>query len=131
MDVERLCRMRPQRLHHLGANGDVGHKMAVHDVDMDPVGAGRVDRAHLLAELGEVGRQDGWSDGERAMHRGLRFDVRLTLPHHKRRSRSESLPDVWAGDIEDTLGPPFGEGGRAKARSAGGLWASIEESKDP
>ena len=43
--------------------------MAVHDVDMDPVGAGGVDRAHLLAELGEVGGQDRWGDGERAMHR--------------------------------------------------------------
>jgi hypothetical protein len=45
--------------------------MAVHDVDMKPV-AGGVDGAHLLAELGEVGGQDRWGDGERAMHRRLR-----------------------------------------------------------
>ncbi len=56
MHVERLVGMRPERLHHVRADGDIGHEMPVHDIDMDPVGAGRVDRAHLLAELGEVGR---------------------------------------------------------------------------
>ena len=40
--------------------------MAVHHVDMDPVGAGRFDRADLLAELGEVGRQDRGRDDQRA-----------------------------------------------------------------
>ena len=42
--------------------------MAIHDVDMDPVGAGGIDRAHLFAELGEVGGQDRRRDDERAMH---------------------------------------------------------------
>ena len=41
--------------------------MAVHDVDVDPVGAGLVDRAHFLAELGEVGGQDRGSN-ERTGH---------------------------------------------------------------
>ena len=36
--------------------------MAVHDVDVDPVGAGLVDRAHLLAEPGEIGGQDRGGD---------------------------------------------------------------------
>ena len=42
--------------------------MAVHDVDMDPVGAGGVDRAHLLAELGEIGGEDRRCDNQRAWH---------------------------------------------------------------
>ena len=45
--------------------------MAVHDIDMDPVGAGRIDRAHLLAELGEVGGEDRRRDDERAMQQVL------------------------------------------------------------
>ena len=45
--------------------------MAVHDVDMDPVGAGGVDRADFLAELREIGGEDRRGDNERAMHQGL------------------------------------------------------------
>ena len=41
--------------------------MAVHHVDVDPVGAGLVDRAHFLAELGEVGGQDRGGDERAAM----------------------------------------------------------------
>ena len=44
------------------ADRQVGHEMPVHDVDMDPVGARLVDRAHFLAELGEVGGQDRGGD---------------------------------------------------------------------
>ena len=46
--------------------------MAVHDVDMDPVGAGGIDRADFLAELGEIGGEDRRGDNERALHRLLR-----------------------------------------------------------
>ena len=35
---------------HVRADGDVGHEMPVHHVDMDPVGAGGIDGADLLAE---------------------------------------------------------------------------------
>ncbi len=58
VDVERLLRMWPDRLHHARPDGDVGHEMAVHDVDMDPVGAGGVDGVHFLAETGEIGGQN-------------------------------------------------------------------------
>ncbi len=36
--------------------------MAVHHVDVDPVGAGGLDGAHFLAELGEIGGQDRGGD---------------------------------------------------------------------
>ena len=62
MDVERLGRVRAERLHHRRADGDVRDEMAVHDVDVDPVGAGLVDRAHLLAEPREIGGQDRGGD---------------------------------------------------------------------
>ena len=60
MHVERLGRQRPQRTHHFRTEAEIGHEVAVHDVQMDPVGAGGVERAHLLAEAREVGgRIDG------------------------------------------------------------------------
>lgn len=39
MDVEGLLRDRPQRIDDQGANGDVGHKAAVHDINVHPVAA--------------------------------------------------------------------------------------------
>jgi hypothetical protein len=39
---------------------------------MDPVGAGGIERTHLLAELGEIGGQDRWCDDERLVHLLLR-----------------------------------------------------------
>jgi hypothetical protein len=42
---------------------------------MDPIGAGPVDCTYFVAELGEIGGQDGWSDGKGTMHRYLRNGV--------------------------------------------------------
>ncbi len=71
MHVERLSGVRAQRLHHRGADRDVGDEMPVHHVDMDPVGARRVDRAHLLAQPREVGGQDRRGDANGLYHRRL------------------------------------------------------------
>ncbi len=40
--------------------------MPVHHVEMDPVGAGRIDGADLFAQFGEIGRQDRRRDDEGA-----------------------------------------------------------------
>ena len=45
--------------------------MAVHDVNMDPVGAGGVNRPDFFAELGEIGGEDRRGDNERSLHRLL------------------------------------------------------------
>ena len=71
VDVERLRRVRAKRLHHARADRQVGDEMAVHDVDVDPVGAGRVDRADFLAELREVGGEDRGGDERRGHARRL------------------------------------------------------------
>ena len=70
-------RDRADRLHHVGPEGDDRHEMPVHHVEVDPVGAGGLDRADLLGELGEVGRQDRRRDAERAGHEAslLPFEV--------------------------------------------------------
>ena len=58
MGVENLFGVRAHRLDDVGTIGNVGDEMAVHHVEMDPVGAGGIDGAHLFAEFGKVGRQD-------------------------------------------------------------------------
>jgi hypothetical protein len=70
--VEHLFGVRAQRLHHVGTDGNIGHEVPVHHVDMDPVGAGGVERTHFLAELGEVGGQNRRGDDEGMAHLLLR-----------------------------------------------------------
>ncbi len=55
VDVERLGGVRAEGLHHRRPDGDVGHEMAVHHVDVDPVRPGLVNGADFLAEAREVG----------------------------------------------------------------------------
>ena len=50
VNVERLCGRAADRLQHDRPDGDVRNEASVHHVDMDPVGAGRIDCAHLFAE---------------------------------------------------------------------------------
>jgi hypothetical protein len=68
MHVEDFPGHRPDRRHHRRTESDVGHEMPVHHVDMDPVGARFIDRAHLLAEPGEIGGEDGRRDMKRTGH---------------------------------------------------------------
>src|SRR3546814_10197784 len=58
MDIEGLLRVRTERLHHAGSYRDVGDEMAVHHVDMDPVGAGLVNGTDFLAQAREIGRSE-------------------------------------------------------------------------
>ena len=88
MDVERLGRVRAQRLHHRRADRDVGHEMPVHHIDMDPVGAGRVDRAHFLAQPREIGGEDrgrdadglAWRASSRLARAASALDARAAQP---------------------------------------------------
>ncbi len=68
MDVERLGGMGPQCCDHRRPDGQVRNEMAVHDVDVDPVGARGVDRPHFLAEPREIGREDRRGDADGLLH---------------------------------------------------------------
>jgi hypothetical protein len=71
MHVERLGGERADRRDDPRAERDVGDEMPVHHVEMDPVGAGLVDGAHLVAEPGEIGRRiEGAMRSGRAMPAG-------------------------------------------------------------
>jgi hypothetical protein len=54
--------MLAQRLADHRAEGQVRHVVVVHHVEVDPVGAGVDDGAHVLAEAREVGRQQAGGD---------------------------------------------------------------------
>ena len=66
MRVEYLFRMRAHRLDDVGAVGNVGDEMPVHHIEVDPVGAGRIDGAYFLAQSGEIGSQNRRRDDKGA-----------------------------------------------------------------
>ena len=58
--VERQIGDAAQRLDDGRAQGKVGHKMAVHDIDMDNGPATSLGGLHLFAQSREVGGKYGW-----------------------------------------------------------------------
>ena len=58
--------MRAQCLAHHGAHREIGHIVVVHDVEVDQVGARRLDSTDFLSQSGKVGRQDAGCDAEGA-----------------------------------------------------------------
>ena len=58
----QVAEYRAKRLHYRGPDRQIGHEMVVHDVDVDPVGAGLIDRMHFIAEPGEVRGEDRGGD---------------------------------------------------------------------
>ena len=51
-----------ERLAHHGSDGEVGHIVVVHHVEVNDIGAGGQHRVHLGAQAREIGGQDGRSD---------------------------------------------------------------------
>src|SRR6185369_17372420 len=65
MHVQRLGRRAPNRLDDDRSEAEVGHEATVHDVNVDPVRSGGIDRADFVAEASEIGGEDGRGDDER------------------------------------------------------------------
>ena len=63
--VDRHLGVRLDRLAHQRPDGEVGHVMVVHHVEVDQVGAGGDHGAHLLAQPREVRGKDARRDAER------------------------------------------------------------------
>mgnify|MGYP002139184355 CR=1 FL=1 len=66
-----IARDTAQRLADHRADGQVGHVVVVHHVEVDDVGAGGEDLVDFLTQAGEIGGEDRRSDGE-GLHGGLR-----------------------------------------------------------
>ena len=54
---EEILGVRPHGGDDVGAEGDVRHKLAVHDVEVQPVGAGPFGAGGFFAQAGEIGGQ--------------------------------------------------------------------------
>ena len=67
--VEEEPAVGPQGRDHRWADGQIGHEMTVHHVDVEPIGAAG-DRRHGRGQAAEVGGEDRRSDAQRG--RGLR-----------------------------------------------------------
>jgi hypothetical protein len=66
VNVEELLRRLADGCNDRCAEGEIGHEMAVHDIDVDPVGARLVDGANFFPEPCKIRRQDRSADENRA-----------------------------------------------------------------
>ena len=66
--LERQRGVLAGRGDHVGAEGEVGHELAVHHVPLDPVDSGGFQGGDLLAQLGEVGGQHARGDLDWSRH---------------------------------------------------------------
>ena len=67
--LERDLHQRADGGDHVRPEGQVGNEAPVHHVPLDPVHAGLLEGSHLVAEAGEVGREDGRDDADgRGIH---------------------------------------------------------------
>lgn len=60
--------MRPQLGHDRGPDRQVRHKVAVHDIDVDPVASQLHQPGAFCAEFGEVGGEDRGGDARGGAH---------------------------------------------------------------
>ena len=82
-------RVLAQRRADHRAEGQVRHVMVVHHVEVDPVGAGGDDVAHLVAEAREIGGQDARGDAKCCVMAA--DESRSTLARGSRGTRSRLL----------------------------------------
>ena len=66
--VEEQLRQRTERPHHRRAEGEIGHEMAVHDVQVQPVGARR--RSTRSASLASRPKLAASNEGATIMRKG-------------------------------------------------------------
>ncbi len=65
VDVEWQCGGAANGAHHRRPERQVGHELTVHHVDVDPVGAARGGRLHLIRQVAEIGVQNRWRELDR------------------------------------------------------------------
>ncbi len=58
MNIHERRHMGPDGRHDIRSDRQVGHEVAVHGIDMYPVGALRLNRTYLRPEIGKVSREN-------------------------------------------------------------------------
>ena len=66
-------RMRAERLHHAGTDGEIGHEMPIHHIDMDEIRPRRRHGTQLLPEPREIRRQNRRRHPHLLLHGRLRI----------------------------------------------------------
>ena len=56
MHIKRLVRMRAQSLYDIRSDGEIGHIMPVHHINMNHIRPGRVNIANSLTQSREIRR---------------------------------------------------------------------------
>ena len=120
-----LARVRPERLHHPGPMVRLGTKWPSMTSTWIQSAPGLVDRAHLLAELGEVGGQDRRGN-EGCGHRA-RLTAKLPCGQGARRRSRRGRPRFRAGRAG--CGPSRAGRGVTKSGSSPGRGAEISKSE--
>jgi hypothetical protein len=59
MDFQRQACDPPERLDNGYPHRNVRYEVSVHDIDVDAIRPGLLRLAHVLAQVGEVSREDG------------------------------------------------------------------------
>jgi hypothetical protein len=73
--LQRQARHSPQRPDDRCTHGNIGHEMSVHHVNVDTVGACALSLGYLLAQAGEIGREDRGRQFHRVFPIGVIFFV--------------------------------------------------------
>ena len=54
MDIKRQIAVRSERANDVWADGDIGHEMPVHHINMNPICARLIDRLNLFTQARKV-----------------------------------------------------------------------------
>ena len=111
MNVEGQRRAVPQGRDNVRTDRNVGDEMAVHDIDVDVIGACLVDGLHFVAEAGEIRGEDRRCDLDGLLHDSLYQDRRIA-----------ARPVRGVGDraVKKSLAPILPRGEARCARLVGG-----------
>mmetsp|Transcript_40915 Transcript_40915/g.102884 ORF Transcript_40915/g.102884 Transcript_40915/m.102884 type:complete len:203 (+) Transcript_40915:654-1262(+) len=138
VNVKNLVGHGTDGVHNQWADGDVGHKTAIHDIDVHPVAPGLIDGLDLVAELGEVGGEDGGRDDDVALAAASHAGVAAGLGDHRHALAGGAADRHASGQASS--GGEGGDGGHVDdaGRSSGwrgvglvwgvsGLWRTTNE----
>ena len=72
MHIQKHLRIPAHRFHNRDTDRDIGHKNAIHHVDMDIIRAADLDLCNIITERAKVCREDGWCKFGHGCHSDLK-----------------------------------------------------------
>ena len=125
--VERELAAGGEALHHRRAESEIGDEAAVHDVEVEQVGAGTLDVGHLTGEVGEVGRQQRRRDADAHWTTQMAMmSVRDTGEPCRRVLAQQDAPGRGRGTATSWICPRRSRLARQKRRASSVVWDSSD-----